>query len=213
MKKTISILLIFVSIIGILSGCSGVGSGAGANTNEIKFRDISFGTKYGIAMPKLEADLKEQGYNSEPEIEEIKDLNRVVATFPKIKLFDYDNVNIVLFFLKEDNEDINNAKLLFSRYVIDFSNKGKDENELAKECYNYFNKKLTELYGEKTSITLSGYDLEGWKKGNTFCFLDGQLLELGGLSITYGFLNCDEQFENSIKAEEESRTNSANKGL
>lgn len=205
--KVIAILLAIASMVTILSGCGNASNTTSASSkDEIKFRDIPFGTKYADVMPAIKEDLKGQGYNREPEVYEREDSNTVYVEYDGVKLFDFDVREMALEFLKEDDENIDDAELIDAGYVILFDK----ENE-EKECYAFLDGKLTELYGKKTKFVSYGEERDGWVKGNTCCYI---IEKLGSqIIIVYGFTNFDELSENSVKAEEARKVESANKGL
>ena len=187
-----------------------IGVHSNGTKDKIEFRDIPFGTKYADVIPAIEEDLRGQGYNTEPEVQVEEEENRVSVIFDGIKLFDYDEVDMTLFFLKEYDEKIEDA--IFTHAWYDFDLTRNDQPEKARECYNYFNEKLIELYGEKTKIVLDGDEYEVWRRGNTLCYINDYTGAYRVL-IAYGFIDTDEQYENSIKSEEERKAENANKGL
>ncbi len=206
--KVVALMIAIASMFIMFNGCGNTNTASAID--EIKFRSIPFGTKYADVIPAIEEDLRGQGYNTEPEVQEDEEENRVSVIFDGIKLFDYDEVDMTLFFLKEYDEKIEDAIFTHAWYDFDLTRNGQPEK--ARECYNYFNEKLIELYGEKTKIVLDGDEYEVWRRGNTLCYINDYTGAYRVL-IAYGFIDTDEQYENSIKSEEERKAENANKGL
>ena len=201
-------MIAIASMFIMFNGCGNTNTASAID--EIKFRSIPFGTKYADVIPAIEEDLRGQGYNTEPEVQEDEEENRVSVAFDGIKLFAYDEVDITLFFLKEDDEKIEDAIFTHAWYDLDLTR--NRQLEKAGECYNYFNEKLIELYGEKTKEIVDGDEYEMWRRGKTFCYIN-DYTDAYRVTIAYGFFDADKLYENSIKAEEERIANNANKGL
>ncbi len=203
MKKSvrllISITIATFCLLVILCSCGNATDDItrARKSDEIRFRDIPFGTKLGEAVSKLKEDLEKQGFNGDVLTSDFGVSVLVVCN--GIKLYDYDDVSLSMNFIKTEIEDVNDAIFISGHYTIDTFPSPEEEN--AKKCYYYFNDKLTEIYGDKTQLweetTNDGdkkvdqdespyaawynYDNkwtetsnEGWKKGDTICYIEGR---------------------------------------
>ena len=134
-------LLFVISCFSLLFvGCSNTGNinYEESSIDNLKFRNISFGTEEKKTLATIKKDLAQQEYYEEPRIRDNSYLsNEHTATYYNINLYNYDTTMMLNF------GEIN-GKYLFSKgvYFISFQDE-EEQIQATKE----FTKRINDIYG------------------------------------------------------------------
>ncbi len=198
-RKIIRAILTTIMISAIALCLIGCG-----NKEELKFRNIPFGTKYGDAISKLSKDLEGQNYTEESH--EITSSTGCLVIYHDVRLYDY-STTMFLNFVKGEKESINESVLYDGLYSIEIDEVAANKQiEKLNSCYDFFFSKLTELYG-KSKETDDGVE---WIKGDTICSLSKHE---DSIVIDYWSDSVYKQFEQVLSDESAHVENSINSGL
>ena len=134
-QRAIILSIVLILLLGCLSGC-------GASKSPGEFRGIPFGTKFNEAKDLMAADLKEQGYNADPEEFYARRDSYYSLSYSGVNLYDYKTTVNLLFYDETKNGDKDNSIFYFGNYYISF-----EDLEECETCYKFFYDKLKEKYG------------------------------------------------------------------